>query len=125
MLVLLNENPDGNRTTDCTIRALSTLLDQDWETTFIGIALVCLDLHEMPERNTVWSKYLRDRGYVRHALPDTCPDCYTVGQFAQDHPTGEYLVACDGHVVCVRHGDVYDTFDSQDMTAIYYWQKEM
>ena len=31
-----NENPDGRNVGDCTVRAISTALGQNWETTYIG-----------------------------------------------------------------------------------------
>jgi hypothetical protein len=40
------------------------------------------------------------------------------------HPTGYYLLALDEHVVAVRNGYYYDTWDSGDMIVLYYWEKE-
>lgn len=78
----------------------------------------------MPSANHVWGAYLRRHGFRRYALPDVCPDCYTVADFCRDHPSGVYVLALSGHVVCVEDGDYYDTWDSGAEVPAYYWQKE-
>jgi hypothetical protein len=73
--------------------------------------------------NAVWSKYLFENGYVRYAIPNTCPYCYTVRDFCKDHPVGKFLLAIGKHVVTVIDGDYYDTWDSGDQVPISYWLK--
>lgn len=79
---------------------------------------------DMPSANAVWGTYLRGKGFVRQIIPDTCPDCYTVADFAMDHPSGTYILALSGHVVCVINGDWIDTWDSGGEIPLYYWHKE-
>ena len=81
-------------------------------------------MKDMPPENAVWGAYLKSKGFRRHMIPDSCPDCYTVADFAADHPHGTYLLALPGHVVCVENGDWYDTWDSGGKTPVYYWQRE-
>lgn len=124
MWIQYNANPNGNRTEDCTVRAISKLTGKSWEDTYIGICLEGLIKSDIPMANRVWGKYMRRLGYKRYALPNTCPDCYTVEDFCIDHPEGKYLLALEGHVVTVENGDWYDTWDSGMETPIYYWSKE-
>lgn len=119
-----NANPRRNNVGDCTVRAISKALDQDWETTYCGMALQGYAMRDMPSANAVWGSYLRRKGYHRNVLPNTCPDCYTVRDFCEDYPTGVYILALQSHVIAVIDGDYYDTWDSGDETPIYYWQKE-
>ena len=65
-------------------------------------------------------------GICRRQTPvgGTCPDCYTVGQFAEDHPKGTYILALSGHVVCVCDGMIWDSWDSSNENILYYWVKE-
>lgn len=119
-----NANPDGKNVGDCVIRSICTALNVPWEDAYIGVCAQGLQLHDLPSANRVWGAYLRQQGYTRHALPNTCPDCYTVADFAADHPTGTYVLALLSHVVCIRDGDWIDTWDSGDETPIYYWTKE-
>lgn len=122
--VMFNANPDWVYVGDCTVRAISKLMDQDWDSTYINLALQGFMLKDMPSSNHVWGSYLRGMGFKRVAIPNTCPDCYTVRDFAGDYPDGKYLLATGTHVVTVENGDYYDTWDSGDEVPIYYWVKE-
>lgn len=130
MFVYLNMNPDKRHTIDCVIRGVSFVTDTDWETTFIRIAVECIKYHDMPEVNHVWASYLKSIGFTRHLIPDTCPTCYTVKDFCNDHPVGTYLLvivgygATGGHVVAVRNGDYFDIWDSGNEVPTYFWAKE-
>ena len=121
--VRYNANPDGKNVGDCTIRAISRALGQSWETTYTELVLHGFLLRDMPSANHVWGAYLRSRGFTRRIVPDTCPDCYTVADFAREHPRGLYILALSGHVVCVQDGDWYDTWDSGDKVPLYYWER--
>lgn len=124
MWVRYNANPDGRNVGDCTIRALSLALGQSWERTYVELALEGFMMGDMPSANHVWGAYLRRKGFRRRILPDACPDCYTVADFARDHPSGTYLLALDGHVVCLIDGDWYDTWDSGGKIPLYYWTRK-
>lgn len=119
-----NENPAGKRVGDCVVRALSRVLEQDWERTFIELCLQSFMLCDMPSANNVWGAYLRAKGYRRAILADECPECYTVQDFCRDYPHGRYVLALHEHVVAVVDGDYYDTWDSGDRAPLYYWYKE-
>lgn len=119
-----NPNPTGARVGDCTVRAISKATGEDWARTFCGLCAEGMRLCDMPSANHVWGAYLRRRGFRRHALPDACPDCYTVADFCREHPSGVYVLAISGHVVCVQDGDYYDSWDSGAEAPAYYWQKE-
>ena len=118
-----NENPGGRNVGDCTVRAISTALGQDWETTYAGLALQGYLMGDMPSANHVWGAYLRSRGFDRDMISNSCPDCYTVADFAAEHPHGIYILALSGHVVCLQDGVIYDTWHSEHETVLYYWQK--
>ena len=118
-----NMNPIHKRTDDCTVRAIATALQKEWEDVYIELCLTGLKYFDMPSSNHVWGEYLKENGYVRKLIPDTCPN-YTVSKFSKDNPEGTYILALHGHVVPVIDGSYYDTWDSGDMVPIYYWQKE-
>ena len=119
-----NANPDKNRVGDCTVRAISKLLDQSWMKTYWGICLQGAISYDMPSSDAVWGAYLWKHGYRCQAMPNLCPDCYTVKEFCREHPEGKYLLATGGHVVAVVDGDYYDTWDSGDEVPIYCWRKD-
>ena len=124
MWIKYNANPIANRVGDCTVRAISKALDQDWESTYMDICIEGLCLHDMPSANATWGSYLHKSGWERFIAPATCPICYTVKDFCNDHPEGRYVLALSGHVVACIDGNYYDTFDSGTETVVYYWQKE-
>lgn len=117
-------NPAGRNVGDCSVRAMSKALDVDWETAYVMITMAGYQMGDMPSSNSVWGAVLRKRGFYRHALPNTCPDCYTVGDFADEHPQGVFVVGTGNHVVTVEDGVVYDSWDSRKEIPIYYWSEE-
>lgn len=124
MFKFCNPNPNGKRVGDCTVRAISILTDQDWGETYVGLVIQGFIMGDMPSANDVWGAYLLTRGFMRRAIPNECPNCYTVKNFAYDYPTGKYLLALPSHVVAVIDGDYYDIWDSGDEVPLYYWTKK-
>lgn len=123
MYINVNVNPLHKRADDCTIRAIATALDKPWEEVYMDVCLEGLKYYDMPSANHVWGSYLKKQGFQRHIIPDTCPECYSVKEFARDNPQGVYILALHGHVVAVIDGDYYDTWDSGDRIPVYYWSK--
>ena len=119
-----NPNPVGRSVGDCAVRAVAAALDVDWETAYAMIANNGFLMGDMPSSNTVWGAVLRQNGFTRHTIPNTCPDCYTMEQFAQDHPEGVYVVCTGNHVATIRNGWLLDAWDSSKEVPVFYWQKE-
>ena len=124
MFIPTNPNPNNNMTGDCVIRAISIAEDKDWDEVYLELMVDGYAKKDMIESNELWSAYLHRLGYTRHIIPDTCPDCYTVREFAQDHPRGIYILGTGTHAVTVIDGDYYDTWDSGHKVPIYFWKKE-
>lgn len=119
-----NLNPFGKHVGDCVVRALSLALDQDWDTTYLELMSQGFSMKDMPSSNAVWGQYLKNKGYKRYIIPDECPDCYTVAEFCTDNPQGVYILGTGTHVVTVKDGNYYDTWDSGREIPIYYFEKE-
>lgn len=119
-----NPNPKQARVGDCVIRAICRATDDSWNNVFKELAGFAYALADMPNANHVWGAFLRKKGFTRVAVPDTCPDCYTVADFARDHTNGTYILALPSHVVTVKDGNYYDTWDSADQTVLYYWTRK-
>ena len=119
-----NPNPAGRAVGDCAVRAVAAALGVDWETAYAMIANNGYLMGDMPSSNSVWGAVLRQHGFTRKALPNTCPDCYTMEQFAEDHPEGIYVAGTGDHVATVRDGLILDAWDSSNEMPVYYWQKE-
>ena len=124
MFIEYNPNPVGAKTRDCAIRAVARALEISWEDAFALIASNAYQMGNMMDMDYVWGSVLRQQGFQRYAVPNTCPDCYTLRDFAIDHPEGVYVVGTGGHVATIVDGDLYDAWDSSDEVAVYYWHKE-
>lgn len=121
--IYFNPNPEGRFVGDCVIRAMSMALNQSWEKTYLDICQKGLSMHDMPSANRVWGAYLKDCGFTKHVIPDNCPDCYSVREFAYEHPSGTYILGTGTHVVAVLNGNYYDSWDSGDEVPIYYFKR--
>ncbi len=120
---LYNPNPLGSRVGDCAIRAVSKALDQDWETTYVGLSAYGFELCDMPNANHVFGAYLEDKGFTQHLINRHGRKFYTVQDFCEDNPEGMYILAIEGHVVCVIDGYYYDSWDSGKEIPMFYWAR--
>ena len=118
-----NPNPHGALIGDCVVRAISIATNRTWDETYNLLTEYGFRLKNLPNANEVWSEVLKNDGYTRHVIPDTCPTCYTVRAFCRDHPKGTFILATGSHVVAVIDGDYYDTWDSGDEIPIMYWSE--
>lgn len=41
-----------------------------------------------------------------------------------EHPIGVYVVGTGNHVVTVKDGEIWDSWDSSKEIPVYYWSKE-
>lgn len=119
-----NANPVNNTVGDCTIRAISKVLDQDWEKTYIDLCLQGYIMCDMPSANRVWGAYLKSKGYKRQLIDDEREN-YNVEEFCREHPNGRYILAISGHVVAAINGYYYDTWNSGGEVPVYCWYKEV
>lgn len=107
-----NPNPLGLQVGDCTVRALSAVTGRSWYETYDRLCDRGRRLANMPSADAVWSEELRRLGFQLKPLPDRCPACYTVADFAEDHPRGIYVLAPQEHAVAIIDGNYWDSYDS-------------
>lgn len=117
-----NPNPFGKRVGDCAIRAIAAAEGLSWFDAYDVLTEYGRMLGNLPNSNDVWGIFLKDQGYTRHVIENTCPDCYTVEDFAEDHPSGTYVVGTGTHVVTIIDGTIMDAWDSSKEVPAYYWE---
>lgn len=123
--VYYNPSPAGRNVGDCSVRAVAKALNVDWETAYAMIASAGFLMNDVMSSNAVWGSVLRQHGFMRSVIPQTCPDCYTADEFARDHPHGIYVLGFGNHVATVEDGKIYDSWDSSMEIPQYYWAKEV
>lgn len=119
-----NPNPTARHVGDCAVRAIAKALDTDWETAYSMIAANGFAMGDMPSSDSVWGAVLRQHGFYREAIPNTCPDCYTAEDFCIDNPKGTFVLAFGGHVATVKDGDLFDSWDSSKEIPVYMWYRK-
>ena len=124
MYVYFANNPCGKHTGDCVIRALSKALNQSWKQTYSDLCVEGMKLCDWGNSNPVWDSYLREKGFKRLVIPNICPNCYTIEDFAREHNKETFIVATGSHVVCVQDGNIFDSWDSSKEIPTYYYEKE-
>ena len=119
-----NPNPIGRRVGDCTIRAICAATGLSWDDAFDKLAAYGKKMGNLQNSNEAVGAFLKERGFKRHIIEDSCPMCYTVRDFCRDHPIGVFVLGTGSHVVAVLDGDYYDSWDSGDEVPIYYWEEQ-
>lgn len=119
-----NPSPAGAKVGDCAVRAVSKALGTDWETAYTMLALKGFEMSDMPNSNAVINAVLSDKGFERDVIPNTCPNCYTVWEFAEDHPEGVYVLGTGTHVVAIVDGVIHDSWNSSNEYPVYFWKRK-
>lgn len=117
----VNPNPCGRYVGDCVIRAISIILDQTWEKTYVELCIVGFLECDIPSANHVWGKYLEEKGFQCSTIPE---GWNTIKAFADTHPEGDYILATGSHIVAVMDGDYYDAWDSGYEIAKDIWEEK-
>ena len=111
-----NANARGNFVNDCTIRAISLAEGKSWHETYE-------ELSDLAQYNGI---ILDDVRFIEPLLDSRydreCFENKYVGEFAEEHPRGVYLVTMNGHITCCIDGVIYDTFDCRDRVMWCCWR---
>ena len=121
MWVKYNPNPTGRSVGDCAVRAIAKALAVDWETAYKMIVENGYAMGDMPSSDSVWGAVLRQHGFYKMAIPNTCPDCYTAEDFCRDNPIGTFVLGFGGHTATVVDGNLFDSWNSLSEIPIYVW----
>lgn len=120
MYQFYNPNPLRKSVGDCVVRALCKALGKEWGQIYADLCVKGYEMCDLPSSNAVWFAYLRDNGFQKHII-----DSYTTfEQFAETHTEGLYIIGTGTHVVCVEDGGIiFDSWDSRNETAIFYFDR--
>ena len=114
-----------NEVGDCAVRSICCAENLEW--------LEAYDLMSKYARE-VWSPFnckkgyehiLSKLGYTYHSIgrPKKGQKRPTVESFAKEHKKGIFLPIVANHYVCIKNGDWYDTWRSDNLSVYGYWEK--
>ena len=124
MWIYANPNPCRREEPDCVVRAIALATNQTWDEVHWDLCVLSHIKCTMPSVNWLWELYLKERGFEKFLLPETCPECVTVREFAKRYPTGIYVIGTGNHAICIRNGNWMDTWDSAEETPTYFYRKK-
>ena len=113
-----NINPNGEHRNDCVTRAISLASQMPYEdvrkklrcvATLFDCDRICMSCYKHLIENVLYYK------------PLDC-DGLTVGEFADMHPTGVYLVRMNQHISVIIDNTIYDIFDCRGHILTNAWE---
>lgn len=119
-----NPNPKQKKIGDCTLRAYCAAFNISWEEAF-DIA------SEIAKENASMIQYVSDKVLTQHfgcTLDENynkkkvkAKDRITIAEFATTHPYGVYILSLRNHLVTLRNGEYWDSWDCGDkkLDAVY------
>ena len=119
-----NPHPQQKRVRDCVKRALTLATGKDYKQ-------VSLELNRLKKEtgakefnsNENWKEYVKRLGWEKLSFPAIKGQPRMNGHtFTENYPMGTYLLRMAGHLVTVKDGVLYDTWDSRDKCVYNAWK---
>lgn len=120
-----NPNPKSRNIGDCTLRAYCAAFGIDWNESFDIASKIAKD-------NSSMVQYVSDKVLLNHFgceldeeyKKTKAKDRITVNSFAMTHPYGTYILAVRGHLVTVKNGEYWDSWDSGEKKVAKIYKKK-
>lgn len=91
-----NANPNNFDIEDCAIRSISTIEEISWDKAYRKLS------NHARKMGLMISSVDAVESYLDSKYPRECHNM-TVGEFAEEHPCGKYLVTMKGHITAIKH----------------------
>ena len=119
-----NANPKNRRSGDCVIRAISTATGKSWEEVLTDLCKLALQEKRIPNEVECYGKYLENLGWKKQKQPRKSNNTKFTGREFVTHFKGVAIAHIGGnHIVCIKEGQVWDTWDSTDGCIGNFWIK--
>ena len=122
MWIYANPNPDRKEVPDCVIRAICIALNKPWLEVSDELYSVARSQYSITSDDNIWGRYLYSLGFEPFVLPAVCPKCTTIKEFTAMYPHGTYIIGTGYHAVAVLEGNYYDSWDSGNEIATFFWR---
>jgi hypothetical protein len=115
----LNLNPRGKREEDCVCRAITFASGLPYEEVYQKLWLTA-DLYECDRL----CKYCYSN-FISNVLKYKEVNCdrLTIGEFADKHPYGTYLIRVPNHLTVIQDGVLYDIWDCRSEICDTVWKR--
>lgn len=117
-------NPSNRKTGDCAIRAVSKALGITWSEAYKALCAEGLLIGMLPHSFRVMLSCLCKKGFLFVSLFHIGASVITVHEFAKMNSCYTFVLLCDNHVVCVKEGKYYDSWDSGEKLVYGFWVKK-
>lgn len=110
---------------DCVIRAVCAALDIDWLDAFDILTEHARETYTLPNDPDVVARVLAKYGFVKVSVKrEKGKKAPTPNALAEQFPDKVFVCRLSHHMVCVRGGKYWDTWQSGDKTIYNYYVKE-
>ena len=116
MYKFYNANKHGRYVNDCTIRAISLAEGKSWQETYDELSYLA-GKNGIILDDVNFIEPLLDSRYRRVHIKEKY-----VGEFANNHPRGVYIIAVRSHLTCCVDGCIYDTFNPLGRKILKAWK---
>ena len=108
-----NPNPKKKNVGDCSLRAYCAAFGWTWEEAFEKSSEIAKDEAIMMDTHKTCEKVMEGEGYILdEEFKKSKRKDLTVNEFALTHPYGTYFLNTHGHLLCVKDGEYWDSWDS-------------
>ena len=114
----LNVNPEKTKRNDCVTRAICLASDLPYSTVRRKLYHTAKLLNCQKLCPTCYSFCINQ---VLGGVPTNC-EGMTVGEFADLHPDGTYLIRIVGHLTCIIDNTLYDIWDCRNRMCDMAWK---
>ena len=116
-----NPQDKCNRKGDCHIRAIAAALNCSWLEAYDKMYEIGRRRFDSMSADNIGDLLIENGFEACKVSPKDKP---TVDEFVEEHPTGTYVLRVAMHVVCVKDGQFYDTWDCGWKSVYRYWAKK-
>lgn len=121
---LEKQEPNKSVRADCSVRAVCAALNISWEESYKQLCDYAAEVYEMPNGKIGFEHAIQKLGFVIQKMPriQKGQKRMTVQDFASKFPEKIAIMNCAGHYTCVKHGDIYDSWDCGDKPIYSYFE---
>lgn len=117
-----NNNPKNKKAGDCVVRAFALASGKTWDATLTDLYNIAMQIKYMVNDKQVYTRYAESLGFIACKIELKNGHKPTVKTFTEDRPSGIYILRIANHLVTVKDGVYYDSWDCGYKSVYTYWR---